>query len=285
MTLIEPIPRMDELACRDTFRLSRQDAQYNILSSVGEYENPEIVKRARQIHGMSYVEYGYFDASGQTDDGSLVDELDGTQGTQDGSRVANYLLASRFDTDPSEGTASVRLLDIGENGSIDDLPTYKYFADVFSEDVKLGLKSIVDTHGRQGLREVAALSTTDAREHRGSFELMRALVQNSMIKQDAGHPEMYLASLTDKSLRPVLQFINRDSAEILAEPVQIFSEDERSQSIYVTPVLMDLSATVRNVMRAVENATEPAKIAALESHLRFLVDGLPDGVLKRYIGD
>ena len=266
--------RVAELPRPDQFDLPRRDAQYRISCSRGESDVPDIVYAAQRIHGQSYVDYGYFDASGLTADGRLVPELDGTRSRPDGKIVANYLVASPT-CSPATPTATVRLLDIGPYGSLSDLPTYAYFADTFSAQVKRHLDRIVEAYGPQSIREIAALATIDAQSHRGSYELIRAMTQNSMLKAQAnGYPELYVASLTTHSLGPVVRFIGRRSATVLGESVQIFSADTRSRSIMVTPVLIDLSVVVDNIADELGESVDESRRAQLEAKAAFLTDGL-----------
>lgn len=270
-----PITRVAELPCPDRFDLPRRDAQYRITWSRGENDIPAIVRAAQQIHGQSYVDFGYFDANGLTVDGRLVPELDGTRSQPGGKVVANYLVASPTRSRDPRPTATVRLLDIGQHGSLADLPTYAYFADTFSTEVKRQLRGIVETNGPQGIREIAALATIDAQSHRGSYELIRALTQNCILKaQTNGYPELYLASLTTHSLGPVVKFIGRRSATVLGGSVQIFSADTRSRSIMVTPVLIDLSVVVDNIADELGESVDSLQRAQLEAKAAFLTDGL-----------
>ena len=41
--------------------------------------------------------------------------------------MINYLLAVPIGGEINEATATLRMIDIGEGGTIDDIPTYKYF--------------------------------------------------------------------------------------------------------------------------------------------------------------
>lgn len=283
MTLIEPIPQENRYLHPDRFDIHRKDAKFYIRSSVGEDQDPQLVARALQIHGISYVDVeDYFDPSGKTADGSLVPELDGTRSTPDGKVVANYLVATRIGKTVEEASATVRLLDVGDNGTIYDLPALHYFANTFDDDVNLKLQAIVDEYGKKSIREIAALGTLGPSENRGSYELIRAMVQNCMAKEDAGQPELYIAALTDKALYPILSFIDPKSAEILGEPVQIFSEDPRSHAIRVTPVLIDLSVVIKNTVQAIHTTDDPAKRAKLEAKLEFFMDGLDPGIASNY---
>lgn len=284
MTLIEPIPQLRDMNRSDVFDIPRADARYHITSSAGENQNPEVVLRAQQVHGRSYVKSKYFTERGLLEDGRLHDELDGTRSDPYGKVIANYLLATRYGEDVELASATVRILDIGHNGTIEDLPTYKYFSDIFTDDVKQELQRILDVYGKGSIREIAALGTTDKGEHPGSFELIRAMMQNSILKEDAGNPELYIASLTPRSLDPVLDYIDKKSAKLLAEPVQIFSDDPRSLSIYVTPVLIDLSSVLYNVSRSIADTQDSEERAALEAKLAFLTDGLPTDIVQRFTG-
>lgn len=276
MRVDAPLGDTSELApFPDKFIFPWRDAQYHIESSVGEDQNPEVVLKAQQIHGMSYVNWGYFDATGQTPDGRLVPELDGTRGEPGGKRVANYLVASRIGRSLAEATATVRLLDIGPSGSIEDLPTYKYFQGTMDVDVKRRLQNVLALHGKRALREVAALATIADDEHRASWELVRSMIQNCMFKAETyGHRELYIASFTNKSLQPCLEFIDRKSVNILGDPVQIFLDDPRSRSIHVTPVLIDLSVVVDNTIASINNCTDESRLKRLTAKLDFLTDGL-----------
>lgn len=283
MPTTSPRTRTTDLRYPDRFDLPRRDARYRITCSRGESDVPAIVHAAQRIHGQSYVDFGYFEASGLTADGRLVPELDGTRSQPGGKIVANYLVASPIHNRAARPTATVRLLDIGPNGSIADLPTYAYFADTFGAKVKRQLHRIVETTGPQSIREIAALATIDARSHRGSYELIRALTQNSILKAQAnGYRELYLASLTTHSLGPVVKFIGRRSATVLGDSVQIFSADRRSRAIMVTPVLIDLSVVVDSIADELGESVDQSRRAQLEAKAAFLTDGLESAAPMLY---
>lgn len=283
MTLSEPIPHLRDFFTDDLFEIPRSDAQFFISSSVGENQNPDVVFRSQQVHGLSYVHSGYFTQEGIRSDGRLYDELDGTRSTPNNEIIASYLLATRRGMEISEGSATVRLLDIGPEGSLENLPTYKYFSNSFSQETRDQLDSIIATYGKGSIREIAALGTSDRYSHPGSFELIRAMMQNSMLKEVVyGKPELYIASLTPKSLGPVLKFIDQKSAKLLGEPVQIFSDDPRSLSIYVTPLLIDLSSVLRNTLIALDGTDDLEEKKELTAKYQFLVDGLPPSVIAHF---
>jgi hypothetical protein len=287
MTVGDPIPRMREMTNRDYFDIPRASARYRIETSIGETEKEGVVRRAQEIHGVSYVNYGYFDASGLVDkdiDPRLIPELDGTR-SSDGRVVANYLLARPLEGGIDNAVASVRVLDIDKSGNLEDLPTYKYFAERIDPAVRSRLDNIMDLYGKESVREIAALATIDTDDtHRSSFELIRALIQNSVIKQEAhGHRELYLASLTPNSFGPVMNYIGQKSAEVLGEQVSIFSKDPRARSIKVVPVLIDLTKVIDNTVDAIERTTDGSNTVELVKNLSDFVDGLDPALVSRRV--
>lgn len=259
----------------DQFEIPRRNARYVIESTVGALSRPEIALKAQQIHGKCYVEYGYVNESALMDDGRLVPELDGTRDRDDGKVIVNYLLARGIDKTIEEAGATVRLIDIGENGTMEDLPTYKYFKDAFEPNVKTKLQNLIDLYGTKSMREIAALGVIDYDNNIGSYELMRAIMQNSLIKEDVyDQREFYIASLTKLSLYPIVRFAGESAVETLGKPIRIYADDPRQRVVHVTPVLIYPSKVLDGVIDDIESAEENADIVELVEKLHYLTDGL-----------
>lgn len=265
----------DDMYLPDQFELPRQGARYTIDVSVGEQDKPEIALTAQRIHGKSYVEYGYIAPEGLTEDGRLLPELDGNRDRADGSVRVNYLIARETGKSVEEARATVRLIDIGENGTVEDLPTYRYFKDVFSSETKTKLHNIIELYGKGSIREIGALGVTDARGHLGSYELMRATMQNALIKEaEYGHRELFLVSMTKKSLRPITEFAGKNATTLLSEPTEMFSDDPR-KVIHISPALIDPHKIIDGILDDIEASDSPAKVVTLSHKLQFFADGLP----------
>lgn len=264
----------DKVELPDQFEIPRNSAKYVIESSVGPLDRPDIVLKAQQLQGRCYLEYGYVRESALADDGRLVPELDSARG-EDGKTVATYLLARGVDKKVEEAGATMRMIDICGQGTIEDLPTYKYFRDTFGPDVIKRLDNIIGLYGSQGVRELAALGTTDRNNIHGSYELMRAVTQNSIIKEaSSGHREKYLTSLTKISLGPITRFAGAGATEVLGEPVRVYAEDPRQNEVYVTPVLIDPNRVLGGIIDEIEAADKNANIIKLIQKLNFFTDGL-----------
>jgi hypothetical protein len=262
-----------EVNVPDQFEIPRQDAEYVIESTVGVLSHPEVALKAQQIHGRCYVEYGYVDKSALMDDGRLVPELDNAR---DGDKViVNYLLARGKDKTIEEAGATLRMIDIGKNGTIEDLPTYRYFSDVFESSVKTKLQNLVDLYGTKSVREIAALGAVNRADTDSSYELMRAVMQNSLIKENNyGQREFYIASLTKVSLYPIKKFAGRSAIEILGGPIRVHADDPRQKTVYVTPVLMYPNKTLDGIIDDIESAEKNSDISKLVQKLHYLTDGL-----------
>jgi hypothetical protein len=265
----------DRESLSDMFEIPRHGAKYTIAWTRGATSNPDIASQAQRIHGLSYVDYGYFHRNGLAEDGRLVPELDGTREKSEHNTVINYLLAIPKSAPLEEAEATLRMIDIGENGTIEDLPTYKYFKEGMSKDVQEKLKKVVELYGIESVREVAALATVGKTGHLGSYELMRAIMQNSLIKKEQrGYGELFVTAMTEKSLRPVADFAGAEAIEIIGDPVQIFGGDERAAEIFVTPVIIDPNKVIDGILNDIARATYDTERVALRNKLLFLVDGL-----------
>lgn len=268
----------------DKFEIPRSSALHRIEWTRGVDNNPEVSLKAQQLHGQSYVEYGYFDSRGLGGDGRLVPELDGTREKPDSSAVINYLLAVPIGGEINEATATLRMIDIGEGGTIDDIPTYKYFKNSLEGGVREKLEEIVAIHGNSSVREVSALATASSKgSHLGSYELMRAIAQNAVIKRErTGISDIYIAALTSKSIKPVLNFAGHGASEVIGSPVNIFTDDERSaRDLQVIPVLLDPCAVIGGIVDELHSATSVDQQGLLVTKLKFMTDGLSD----RQMGD
>lgn len=267
-TVGELLPENHEVV-RDHFNFPRTHALYAIESSRGANgsEGEEIALAAQRLHGRCYVAFGYFTNEGLAPDGRLVPELDGTREDAGGYYEINYLLARSLD-DHKAG-ATLRLIGTGEGGSVRDLPTCKYGLD---DSAYQQIDAVLSEGGV--IREIAALAVADKSHSVGSYELMRAVMQNALIKQtETGKKEVYIASLTDISLHPVKKFTGEIATREINDPINIFSTDHRAKDIVVTPVLIDPFVMVDAAIESAEQGLAEGSRAGLE-RLAFLMDGL-----------
>jgi hypothetical protein len=238
----------NDVQVADQFELRRRSAQYVIEHTVGDNGRQDVVRRAQQIQGISYADYGYVDESSLTGDGRLVPALDRTRDDPSGKVVASYFVAYRAGTSVADAGATVRLLDAGPAGSFEDLPTYRYIRDAVGPRVRGRFEGFVERHGERSVREIGALASIDDANHLGSYELMRAIVQNATIKERCyGQRELYLAALTEHSLRPVVAFVGEQTVEVLSDPIQVSFQDPRSTAIYVSPLLFDCARVIERM--------------------------------------
>lgn len=268
----------------DQFEIPRQNADYVIEHSVGFNDKPEIAVKAQQLQGKCYSEYGYVDRTALLDDGRLVPELDSSRDNESGEITVNYLLARRNDKAINEAGATLRLIDVGENSSFENLPTYKYFKGDFSDLAKVKLNNLVDLYGAKAIREIAALGS-ERHDIKGSYELMRAVMQNSLIKAERDScREVYLASLTKVSLGPIRKFAGPSAIEVLREPILVHAGDFRQNEVFVTPVLIDPNKALDGFLDEIESAERNTDIVRLVQKINFLIDGLSrEQISKRVV--
>jgi hypothetical protein len=257
----------------DRFNLIRKFSKYAIEFSIG-LERPDIALKSQQIHGKSYVDFGYITPDALTEDGRIITELDGTRGDDEKIR-ATYLVAYENGKCVNEAGASVRLLDVTPSGSIADLPTCKYF-NGSNLNIPEKIQRVVDSSPEAvNIREIAALSSVSFPDNQGSYELMRAVMQNSLIKKSQHDiSEQYLVSLTEKSLKPVIRLAGSKAVEILGEPVRVYAGDPRQKEVYVTPVLLNPNKAIEGIIDELDTAKNNREIAILKQKLIFLTDGL-----------
>jgi len=259
---------------KDQFEIPRTIASCVIVSSQGDSDK-EVAFRAQQIHGQSYVEYGYFDKSGLDPDGRLLPELDGTREREDTNFLVTYLIAKPADGSVADAQATMRLLGISRDGTVDDLPTYKYYKGGFSDTVLQRIHLAVTAHGPENIREVAALAV-EGKNHIGSYELMRAAIQNAVIKKsETGEEELFIASLTEVSLRPVLDFCGGHAAETIGDCVVIFSDEPKARrNLLVWPVLIEPCKIIDGLEEDIRSAKSEEECERLIARFLFLTDGL-----------
>lgn len=272
----------------DRFDMPHQQAEYRVAWTRGAANDPELAKRAQQLHGLSYVEYKYFTPDALAEDGRLLPELDGTREREGLDIDITYLLALPLDSNHvADAKATIRLGDISEEGSIEDLPTYKYFKDSMTLSVRDRLEGLVGEYGPEALREVMALASEGHEGHKAAYELMRAVIQNDIIKQDStGQNKLYITALTDKSLQPVWAFAGKYASQIIGEPVRIFSQDSRAASdLRVTPVLIDPHKIIGGIVREIEECDTSSRGTRREQMLSAKLHFLTDGLTVDQMGD
>jgi len=260
----------------DRFNLDRTIARYAIVSSL-EMEFPDIAYKAQRIHGASYVRTGYINPEALMKDGRIAPELDGSRGDGGNNVVVNYLLALEQGKSIEEAGASVRLIDVAECGDISDLPTCKYFEDSNTDVAEYVNKLTNSSSENINIREIAALSNVSFSDDVGSYELMRAIMQNSLMKK-AEHDlnEIYLVSLTEKSLRPIIRLAGRKAVQIIGSPVKVYADDPRQKEVNLTPVLLDPNKAIVGLLEELKNAKTNFVIKSLKQQIAFLSDGLSE---------
>lgn len=260
----------------DRFNLDRTIAKYAIVSSL-EMEFPGIVDKAQRIHGVSYVSTGYIYPEALMEDGRIAPELDGSRGDGGNNVFVKYLLAIEQGKTIEEAGASVRLIDVTERGNISDLPTCKYFKDSNTDVAGFVDKLASSSLENINIREIAALSNVSLSDDVGSYELMRAIMQNSLMKK-AEHDlsEMYLVSLTEQSLRPIIRLAGRKAVQIIGSPVKVYADDPRQKEVNLTPVLLDPNKAIVGLFEELKNATTNITIKSLKQRIKFLLNGLSE---------
>lgn len=278
MTYIEKSP--EYIGAPDRFNIARKMANYVIESSL-EMENPEIVIKAQQIHGISYVKSGYVSQEAVTEAGVITPELDSARGDGGINVAVKYLLARENDKPINEAGASVRLIDVTDRGDISDLPTCNYFKD---SDVDIAAKinrTIESLDGAVNVREIAALSTATFSDSRGSYEIIRAVMQNSLMKKtDYDLNEFYLVSLTEKSLKPIVRMAGKKAVQILGDPVRVYPTDPRQKEVYLTPLLLSPNDAISGLIEELGQSKSRIEIESLKQRILFLYDGLKPEQIK-----
>lgn len=282
---IEYIEEYNDIDAVDNFEIPHKHADQLITWVKNADNNPQLAQRAQQIHGQCYVGYGYFTEDALMEDRRLYPELDGTREKEGKNIEVTYLLAQSKHEHPSRpAESSLRMIDIAEGGTIECLPTYGYGDNSIYPGPKARLNNIVELYGKESVREVAALSTVSEKDHTGSYELMRSIVQNAIIKNESGSAkrEVWIASLTRKSLGPVVQFVGKSAVETIGEATSIFTGDDRAnKDLKVTPIMIDPSKIIDGIVDDIESADSPLVRQKLMQHLYFLTDGLDEAQIGK----
>lgn len=264
----------------DRFNLTRKMANYVIESSV-ENERPEIVHRAKLIHGISYVNSGYVKPEAIDAFGIMSPELDSARGDGGVNVLVKYLLAREFEKPVEEGGASVRLIDLTKVGNLGDLPTNNYFKDSGTDIADVIEQSIDSIKTPVNVREIAALSTASFNDSRGSYEIIRAVMQSSLLKKkDQNITEFYLVSLTAKSLKPIVRIAGKKAVRVLGDPVRVYSDDPRQNEVYLTPLLLSPNDAITGLIEEMNQSKSKIEIESLRQRILFLYDGLTPEQIK-----
>ena len=154
------------------------------------------------------------------------------------------------------------------------MPTYKYFDHESTAYIGERIKQLVDHYGAENIREIAAMSVLD--DHLASYELMRALVHNALLaREETNREEVYLTSLTNRSLGPVVDLVGAGAAVVLGEAVKIFQDDPRAnRRLMVTPVLFEPCRIPFALTEEINTTSDKARRQLLTKRLFFFVDGL-----------
>lgn len=265
----------------DKFEINRSNATQVISWVRGAENNPQIARRAQEIHGQCYTfGYGYFKHDALTPDGRLYEELDGTREKTDGKMIITYLLAQSKNAHPSRpADSSLRIIDIADGAGIEALPAYGYDENTITPSAKARLSNIIDLYGPQSVREIAALATLNTTDHAGSYELMRAIIQNAVIKstEGEGSREVWIAALTDISLRPVMKFAGKAATEVIGDPTPIYQGEPRAaENLHVTPVMIDPCKIIDGIVDEIESSESLKQRQSLMDKLHFVTDGLTE---------
>ena len=270
----------EKAGSKDVFEIPHKHADQLITWTKGAENNPQLAHRAQQIHGLSYVRYGYFSEEGLDSDDRLYPELDGTREKDEKMIEVTYLLAQSKHEHPSKpAESSLRMIDIAQGGTIECLPTYGYGDNSIYPQHKARLNNIIDLYGTESIREVAALATLNEKDHSGSYELMRSIVQNAIVKNESSssNREVWIAALTDVSLKPVMRFVGKAAVEKIGDATPIFTGDPRaSKDLHVTPIMIDPSKILDGLVDEIEAADSAKTRDRLMHHLQFLTDGLDE---------
>ncbi len=267
------------------FDTPRKAARYDIVYTKGERERPDIVAAAWRIHAKCYTDFGYFSKEALALDGTLDPALDGTREKAEVPLVVSYLLAipaGSNQVNDAEGT--LRIIEaLPEH--IANLPTYKYFDKPETAHVGNRIHEIVDIHGAENVREIAAMSVL--RDHSASYELMRALVHNAKIREtQTGQREVYITALTSRSLGPVIDLVGAGASSVLGGAVKIFQDDPRaSRDLYVTPVLFEPCYIPAALMNEIKTTKDEERSTVLKKRLLFFLDGLDTSQIEQDVLD
>lgn len=236
-----------------------------------ERNDPAGALRAQQIQGESYVAAGFIYPEGLDKDGRLNAELDRSRGDE----VEYYVALSGQDEPTSEGRASLRVISIPENGSLDDLPAYRYCRDALADDVQAVLQQAV-AHDRLAVREIAALSKTEDTPALASYELMRTVIHDGIRR---GRDEMWLITFADRAYGPISDYFGTQAIRQVGTPVAIDVGDERtSDELRLIPSIVEplymLDTMLDEIESDIANRRDFRLIHRKQQGIVLLADGL-----------
>lgn len=252
---------------------------YNIISFT-EATNPGCALRVQQIQGESYVTAGFVFASGLDSHGRLQPELDRSRG----DNVTYYYAQSIENTSPNDDEGSVRVVDIPEGGGIEDLAAYRYSKATLTPEMDAYLHTLVAESGTSAVREVAALAHTDDANPLVSFELIRHIIQEAIVKKS---DETWLITFAPSAYKAVRKNFGDKVMHVVAEKVQVDVGDDRTSSeLWLQPVITRPIDVLDNLVKELksDDISESHKTTIFRTFV-FMLDGLDDVYLSGEVRD
>lgn len=230
----------------------------------------------QQMQGESYESAGYIYTAARQLDGRLIEEIDKTRG----DNVAYYLAKNSAIENPHDDSASLRFVQIREQGDLNDLPSYRYSSNSLFPEVKEGLESHFARHGHESIREISALAKTRTAGHEVAYALLRSVIHESM--ENTIEHERWLMRLAPKAHVALTRYFGERVVAPAGELVEVDNDGEYVPSrLRLQPSVVNPKTVLDGIATSIMSDEMDSKTRAMREHgLVYMMKGCNQAKLQ-----
>jgi len=224
----------------------------------------EMLPEIKKTHAIGYLRAGLATEAAVGEDGFLLPMIDMSEYEQKDIR---FYLA--INPDNRNDMSTTRVV---SKKNIEDLPTYGLVKEgLWSE----ALSQIREKHSSGVVvQELAALANSEPRQNRGSIEILRKIVADSITKE--GRPDRLLfCSMVDVVLGWFKKLLGDHIFQQIGSPV-VLEENKYRKKITIVPVVIDPDYFIFNLLKASQQAEHPHEQKHYHRKALFFASLFPD---------
>lgn len=249
-------------------RTGRLDRYY--IRDFTELSSPDLAHQAHRVHGEGYVNEGFVKRWALNEAGTLPADIDKARGAN-----VDYYLSTGWDVDSKNSLttewATMRKINIPENGTLDDLPAYQLCQDYLDPVYREYLESLEQP--AESVKEIAALARTENASPLAVFELLRDSLQDAR-----DHNEIWFFSIVSRTYDSLADNFGTTAIRRIGSPV-MFHDERINSDVSLIPALVHTHEFVDDIRRTLEQTDDLRKKKQLTRSFMFFTEGLADHTL------